>query len=166
MRPGERLARLFRSQPPVIAGLRLVYPAAGEQHSATHAKASSRLSCNVSQERPAQDKTGNRHRRILVHCYNTCLYVILMLLQAAGCADFRGFGRIFPHAYGAAGDEYLATRLTLRKSPEIIRSTCRIGLSRFEDPHQICALHREQNPGSGWGCEKCGPGGWCLIRDL
>lgn len=27
--------------------------------------------------------------------------------------DFPGFGRIFPHAYGKAGDKYLTTRLTL-----------------------------------------------------
>ena len=27
--------------------------------------------------------------------------------------DFPGFGRIFPHAYGEAGDKYLTTRLTL-----------------------------------------------------
>ena len=29
-------------------------------------------------------------------------------------------------------------------------------LSRLEDPHQVYALHREQNSSCGWGCEKSG----------
>ena len=54
--------------------------------------------------------------------------------------------------------------LTLRKSPEITRFTGHMGtinglpleLSRFEDSHQGCVPHPDQNKGCGWECEKSG----------
>ncbi|NEV64408.1 alkaline phosphatase family protein [Thiorhodococcus minor] len=51
--------------------------------------------------------------------------------------DFPGFGRTFPHPYGAADDKYFTTRLTLSSAGNSLKAGWRRMISTFRPAHTV-----------------------------